>query len=471
MRLHLGCGARDFGSDWEHIDASDYPHLKSRSITKLPYPNDSVELIYSSHTLGYFAREEVDQLLQEWARVLTPGGTLRLAVPDFRACAEMYLAGRPLDEFVGMIFGRWNVSPNHIINHKTIYDFDSLSKVLVRNGFTDCHLWDWRQVDHGVFDDYSQAYYPHLEKDSGQLVSLNVEASLSPCFITTPLVVLSVGVTRQDTSLGNTMFQVASVVGLARTNNLRASIPNLDILDKALRAIHYDHTDTVLRNVPTGPISGQARYIRETYCQQYDRDLCQQVATAGENVNVGEYLQSHLYFDHHRDVILDMFSIDARSAARIREKYPVLFDDRTITVSIHVRQHYAKTIYDTAFIDLAMTNMRYLLGADVHFLVCSNDIDWCKGHLPNCTFIEGNPDYIDMWVMSLCKHNIISHSTLAFWGAYLNQNPDQIVMYPEDALRIDGPTLHAEPVHLERKVEFFLPSWQCIPARTIHPEP
>ena len=35
--------------------------------------------------------------------------------------------------------------------------------------------WDWREVDHGKYDDHSQAYYPHMDKENGIAVSLNIE--------------------------------------------------------------------------------------------------------------------------------------------------------------------------------------------------------------------------------------------------------------------------------------------------------
>ena len=43
----MGCGWRDFGKDWIHIDGGDYPHLDSTDILNLPHKNNSVDLIYT----------------------------------------------------------------------------------------------------------------------------------------------------------------------------------------------------------------------------------------------------------------------------------------------------------------------------------------------------------------------------------------------------------------------------------------
>jgi predicted SAM-dependent methyltransferase len=56
-KLHLGCGKRNFGPDWVHIDGSDFPHVVSNNITKLEFDDNSVDLIYTSHTLEYFDRD------------------------------------------------------------------------------------------------------------------------------------------------------------------------------------------------------------------------------------------------------------------------------------------------------------------------------------------------------------------------------------------------------------------------------
>ena len=175
MKLHLGCGWRDFGGDWVHIDGGDYEHLDAHDITKLNQANESVDLIYASHVLEYFDREEAEKVLKEWVRVLKTGGVLRVAVPDFESMTKLYVdSSLPLRSFLGPLYGKMDMD-HDTIYHKTVYDFSNLKQILESGGLVDVYRYDWRETEHGHHDDHSQAYIPHMDKDNGTLISLNVE--------------------------------------------------------------------------------------------------------------------------------------------------------------------------------------------------------------------------------------------------------------------------------------------------------
>lgn len=176
IKYHLGCGRRNFGKDWHHVDAERYDHVQSYDIVHLPCENNTVDLIYASHVLEYFNRSEARNVLKLWFDKLKPGGVLRLAVPNFRVIASLYSIGKyPLDRFLGPLYGQME-SNNEIIYHRTCYDFESLDKLLQDTGFYPADYWNWQLVDHGRIDDQSQAYLPHMEKENGVLISLNVQA-------------------------------------------------------------------------------------------------------------------------------------------------------------------------------------------------------------------------------------------------------------------------------------------------------
>ena len=78
-----------------------------------------------------------------------------------------------IEKILGPMYGKWKVGKDEYIYHKTIYDSKSLTKLLENLGFSDINYWDWREVfkNNPEYDDYSQAYYPHMDKKLKFLVS------------------------------------------------------------------------------------------------------------------------------------------------------------------------------------------------------------------------------------------------------------------------------------------------------------
>lgn len=182
VQLHLGCGKR-YLPGFVHVDLDDFPHIDYRQpISDFPaFKDNSVDLIYCCHALEYFDRKEVKAVLKEWYRVLRPKGVLRLAVPNFEAIVKIYKKYKDLEHrgILGPLYGRMEIKTakgGKLIYHKTAYDFNSLKKVLESAGFKKVHRYDWRKTIHRDYDDCSQAYIPHLDKEQGILISLNIEA-------------------------------------------------------------------------------------------------------------------------------------------------------------------------------------------------------------------------------------------------------------------------------------------------------
>lgn len=72
-----------------------------------------------------------------------------------------------------------------------------------------------------------------------------------------------------------------------------------------------------------------------------------------------------------------------------------------------------------------------------HFFIFSDDLDWAINNITfidNVTFVElaaDVPDYEELFLMSRCQHNIIANSSFSWWGAWLNQNENKIVIAPK----------------------------------------
>jgi len=175
--LHLACGKRHIPG-WIHVDIDDFPHIDHRhSIDRLPmFPDNHADLIYASHVIAYWDRFEVLDVLREWRRVLKPGGTLRLSTPDFDKVVQVYLDTRDLALMYGFLYGRFE-TPHGEIYYKTVYNSATLEQALLTAGFSSVQPYDWRQTIHKDHDDYSQAYLPHMDKERGVMMSLNVEAT------------------------------------------------------------------------------------------------------------------------------------------------------------------------------------------------------------------------------------------------------------------------------------------------------
>ena len=92
--LNLGCG--DYFSnekEWVNLDFAS-PHkgvIEHNLLQGIPFEDNTFDLVYHSHVLEHFSKEDGETLISECFRVLKPNGVLRIAIPDLERIAKKYL--------------------------------------------------------------------------------------------------------------------------------------------------------------------------------------------------------------------------------------------------------------------------------------------------------------------------------------------------------------------------------------------
>lgn len=174
-KLHIGCG-KNIIPDWKNLDIQYFFGVDIiDDVTKLTkIEDDSCDIIYACHILEHISRHDTLKVLTLWRNKLKDKGTLRLSVPDFYKILQRYNQRGEILECVGLVNGGQR---NSYDVHLMIFDKKLLSDMLHKAGFSDVKEWDWKSVEHSKYDDYSQAYLPHMDKKNGLHMSLNLEAT------------------------------------------------------------------------------------------------------------------------------------------------------------------------------------------------------------------------------------------------------------------------------------------------------
>lgn len=161
-----------------------------------------------------------------------------------------------------------------------------------------------------------------------------------------------------------------------------------------------------------------------------------------EDIYLSGYWQCEQYFEDIRELLLKKFSFPSAKSIINGELYSKIKSFQS--VSIHVRrgdyltEQNARVYGNICTLQYYRNAISYMKKEikDAVFFLFTNDIDWVKKHIyeENMIIVDcnnGNRDYLDMFYMSQCRHNIIANSSFSWWGAWLNQNEDKIVISPE----------------------------------------
>jgi hypothetical protein len=233
--------------------------------------------------------------------------------------------------------------------------------------------------------------------------------------------------------LGNILFQIASTKSMSIDLGCECSFPNLQ------SHLHYLNNETTFNP-------------KINYCLEYNLFLEKlKVEQPKENTQrcyfpfhydpikisddiiIDGFFQSEKYFIKNRKEILEFIDLSSVCHTYVKEKYNFLKEK---TTSIHIRRgDYVNypSHHPTQSIEYYNQGVEILNDETDLFVIFSDDIQWCKDNLKleNVVYIENEKDYIELYLMSLCDNNIISNSSFSWWGAWLNNNPNKIVIGPK----------------------------------------
>ncbi|MCB1149467.1 MAG: alpha-1,2-fucosyltransferase [Chlamydiia bacterium] len=232
--------------------------------------------------------------------------------------------------------------------------------------------------------------------------------------------------------LGNQMFQIAAATALALDHDADALFP---ALREQERYGMPKNREWVFFRLDDSPLPSKPRKIYRE--QRHNFSPIPFVP----NLKVHGYFQSEKYFRSQREAILSLFQPHPELIAKVEQAYGDILA-HPCSVAIHVRTYNAEDPSHDTFFEAKRSYLEAavrLFPKEALFIVCSDDIPWCKQNLQglakNMRFIEGGEYLTDFWLISSCRHQIITSSTFSWWAAYLNPNPEKIVVAPRRWLR------------------------------------
>lgn len=190
------------------------------------------------------------------------------------------------------------------------------------------------------------------------------------------------------------------------------------------------------------------RFLSESTPFHYQPDI-EKLATL-HSLYLEGYFQSYKYFDVIRESLLEDFKIPHHIMKSVQEEADFIINSPFVPIAIGVRR-YSEMKGDYG--DLKVLNFEYYdksvryiteIIPNPIFIVFSEDIDWAKDNLKldyPMYFVSLKSGmyspYQDIYLMTLCAHHIISNSTFYWWGAYLANNKEHIVVAPSIFLNKD----------------------------------
>lgn len=224
--------------------------------------------------------------------------------------------------------------------------------------------------------------------------------------------------------LGNILFSFATAYSISLKNNLKFRL-------------YYNHQgylhtnpnkykNNLFKNFSNVENISNFEVVYEKQFNNYEIEI-----PKNKNIFLHGYFQSEKNFIDIRENLIEHLKPSKEFHDFIDEKNKDILNKES--VSIHVRRGNYKVLNE----------YHNLLSPDYYYealkqfknhkiLIFSDDIEYCKNIFSNynCIYIENDFDLHDLYLMSLCNHNIIANSTFSWWGAWLNKNKNKKIIAP-----------------------------------------
>jgi hypothetical protein len=216
--------------------------------------------------------------------------------------------------------------------------------------------------------------------------------------------------------LGNQAFQIATTLSYSLKHNMPYWIP---------RTSQAEHIwPAFFKHFPDQP----KEHPERKYIEYKEKNHYYEEIPHYNNVRLSGFFQSEKYFSDYRQEIIDAFQIPYKKlegfvSIHVRRGDYLQFTEKHPPVTYEYISAAVKHFIDLGFFS---------------FVVCSDDIKWCRVQFKPLelfgavfSYSAGHSPIEDLAMMSCCVHNIISNSSFSWWSAWLNQNPDKIVIAPK----------------------------------------
>lgn len=161
-----------------------------------------------------------------------------------------------------------------------------------------------------------------------------------------------------------------------------------------------------------------------------------------DNSYLDGYFQCEKYFKDIREIILKQFTIN-QDISNYTKEIKNKIQNFQNSCSLHIRRgDFVNStninIHGACDIEYYKKAIQYLEEKveNINYFIFSDDIEWVKENLAiqNAIYIDSKEKRIpheDIYLMSLCKNNIIANSSFSWWGAWINRNENKIVIAPK----------------------------------------